>query len=294
MTERIERVGLLGWPVGHSISPAMHNAAFEALGLRWRYEPLPTSPDELMQRLGDLVEQGYRGFNVTVPHKRTVLDSPHITQIDPVAAEIGAVNTLAALPGGGLRASNTDWRGFADDLAAHEIQVRGAVCIVLGTGGSSKAVTYALRHGAAAEIVMVSRSPDGAKSTIGYHQLAEAIAGRERLIVVNCTPVGMNPDMNGSPWPDGLSFPKHAVLVDLVYNPRRTRLMGQALDAGAQAIGGLGMLVRQGALAFEAWTGVRPPIEVMAQVARRALGLERRGSAAYETRPAESRGNAFD
>jgi len=268
-----EKVGLIGWPVAHSVSPAMHNAAFAALGLDWRYDLLPIPPDDLTRRLGELLAEGYRGFNVTVPHKRAVLDMPHVAEVDPVAAEIGAANTLTLQPGGGLRAANTDWRGFADDLAANDIRVGGAFCLVLGTGGSSKAVAYALRHGGAAEVLLVSRQPDPAKAAIGYGQVADAIAGRESLLIVNCTPVGMHPAVDASPWPDGLSFPACASLVDLIYNPPRTRLMSQALGAGARAVGGLGMLVRQGALAFEAWTGIAPPIDVMEQAARRALGL---------------------
>lgn len=268
-----EKVGLLGWPVAHSVSPAMHNAAFAALGLDWQYDLLPVPPGDLVMQLGRLLDAGYRGFNVTVPHKHAVMSAPHIAEVDPVAREIGAVNTLGLHPEGGLSASNTDWRGFSADLAANAIRVEGSDCIVLGTGGSSRAVTFALRRGGARRVHRVSRAPDDSPDVLGYDELEAVIDDGDNLLIVNCTPLGMHPNIDASPWPEGLPFPGRATLVDLIYNPPRTRLMSLAEDAGARTLGGLGMLVRQGALAFETWTDIAPPIDVMARAAREALGL---------------------
>jgi shikimate dehydrogenase len=278
----VQRVGLLGWPVAHSVSPAMHNAAFDALGLCWRYDLLPAPPDELIALIDERLAEGYRGFNVTLPHKRAVLGAPQIAEIDRDVQDIGAANTLTVLPGGGLRASNTDWRALADDLAAQGVAVGGARCLVLGTGGSSEAAVYALQRQGAKEIVRVSRQPAGRAGVISYDQLRDRVIAHppspeEKLIVVNCTPVGMFPKRDESRWPDELAIPQPAICVDLIYNPPETRFIRQARAAGATAIGGLGMLVRQGALSFEMWTGVAPPLDVMRRAARRALGMAEEG-----------------
>lgn len=264
-----ERVGLIGWPVEHSVSPAIHNAAFAALGLDWRYEALPIHPGKLKKRVSELVQAGYRGFNVTVPHKQDVLRLPQIAEVESAVAELGAANTLSVLPGGRLRASNTDWQGFLADLQAHDVDVRGAHCLILGTGGSAAAVAYALRRLGAQSVRFASRQPDRASGSIAYSELAALEPPPD--LVVNCTPVGMWPEVDASPWPAVIPFPSQAILVDLIYNPPLTRLMAQAERGGARAIGGLGMLVRQGALSFEQWTGIAPPLDILEQAAHDAL-----------------------
>lgn len=270
-----ERVGLLGWPVEHSLSPAMHNAAFAALGLDWRYDLLPVPPDQLEGRIAELITDGYRGFNVTVPHKRAVLALPQIAERDTDVQASGAANTLIVLPDGGLRATNTDWRGFADDLAAHEIVVRNAPCLILGTGGAAQAVAYALRRAGAGAIWFASRKTDADQSVIPYADLGRFVRERDAssALIVNCTPVGLYPDTDTSPWPEGVPFPSGATLYDLIYNPPITHLRRDAADAGVRTIGGLGMLVRQAALSFEYWTGIRPPLDVMEQAARDTLRM---------------------
>lgn len=267
-----ERVGLLGWPVEHSVSPAMHNAAFRALGLDWQYDLLPVPPSKLEAEIGRLVqEEGYHGFNVTVPHKQAAFRLRRVTQITPAARDIGAANTLIAQANGRLKADNTDWAGISQDFMQHQVRVREATCLVLGTGGSARAVMYALRQLGAGNIHVVSRRPDG-PGEIGYGDLADYASGAN--LIVNCTPVGMSPDVDRSPWPETTPFPADAVLYDLIYNPPVTCLMEQASAAGARVIGGLGMLVWQGALAFEQWTGITPPVDVMTEAARAALGIK--------------------
>jgi len=296
-----ERVGLLGWPVEHSVSAAMHNAAFAALGLGWQYDLLPVRPGELEARVAELIAAGYRGFNVTVPHKQAVRSLPQIGEIDEAVEAIGAANTLIVRPDGTLRAANTDWSGLAADLRAHGVPVEGRHALILGTGGSAQAAAYALQRLGVASVTLVSRSLSGRKGVIGYEALREmtkpprtdpprvnfaAPGAHQTDIIINCTPVGMWPDVDRSPWPEGVPFPAGAILYDLIYNPPVTRLMAEARQAGARAIGGLGMLVRQGADAFEQWTGVPAPIEVMYEAAQGKLASLARevGGAGYSLR----------
>ncbi len=269
-----ERVGLLGWPVTHSVSPAMHNAAFRALGLDWRYDLLPVPSDRFAGEVTRLLAAGYRGFNVTIPHKGAALALPQVNTVTAAARAIGAVNTLVVQPDGSLHADNTDWQGFADDVRAHGVTVAGANCLVLGTGGSARAVVYALTHLGAARIALISRAGADGRALAGW-----PVAGYSDLmalapaadLIVNCTPAGMFPRVDESPWPEGVPFPPRAVLYDLIYNPPVTRLMRQAEEAGTRALGGLGMLVRQGALSFAQWVGIAPPLAIMAEAAQAAL-----------------------
>lgn len=264
----INRVGLIGWPVGHSISPAMHNAAFGARGLNWTYTAHAVPPDSLENEVRRLFEQeGYRGLNVTVPHKQAVLALA--TEISLEAQAIGAANTLIVLPDGGLRADNTDWQGFTNDLKMMKVTVEGAACLILGTGGSARGIAYALEHSGAASITFVSRDPAGKPGVIRYDDLPDLAPGAG--LIVNCTPLGMSPGVDASPWPAGVPFPPGAVLYDLIYNPTVTRLMSQARAAGARIVGGLGMLVWQGAYSFERWTHQPPPVDIMFAAAKRAL-----------------------
>ena len=265
-----ERVGLLGWPVEHSVSAAMHNAAFASLGLDWRYELLPVSPEKLGEGVRRWLDEGYRGFNVTIPHKQAVLDLPLIATVSPAAQAIGAANTLISTDDGTLVAENTDWQGFLRDLFAHEVDPADQFCLLLGTGGSSRAVAYALNKRGAGRVLAVSRQPDEQRGMIGYDALAHYAPQAD--LIVNCTPVGMHPDVDASPWPEDVAFPSDAVLVDLIYNPLETALMRQAKAAGARAFNGLGMLVWQGALAFDLWTEQLPSVEVMTGAAHVAMG----------------------
>lgn len=269
-SEPAHRVGLLGWPLGHSVSPAMHNAAFAAVGLDdWRYEALPVPPDNLHEFMTNRIADGFQGFNVTIPHKQAVLDHPLIGAISPAVQAIGAANTLIAQPNGTFAAENTDWLGFASDLDAKGIAVEGQTCLILGTGGSACAVSQALWQKGAARVTMVSRRPDRHPGAAGYDALSWLAPSAG--LIVNCTPLGMTPDLNSTPWPPDVPFPPGVPLYDLVYNPPVTRLMTQAQAAGSPAWNGLGMLARQAALAFELWTGVPAPLAVMEDAAAHLL-----------------------
>jgi shikimate dehydrogenase len=275
-------VGLIGWPVGHSVSPAMHNAAFAALGLDWCYVPLPVPiepADRIREAVAGLRALGLRGANVTVPHKQNVM--PHLDRLSPAAQAMGAVNTIRVEPDGALLGDNTDAPGFVADLREHGVDPAGKAALVLGAGGSARAVVYGLAHAGATRIAIANRTVERAQTLaaamqplfpacpITAHDLPAAVAalaGQSRLIV-NTTSLGMTPNVDTSPWDQDVSFIPGQVVYDLVYNPPQTRLLQKAAADGAQAIGGLGMLIWQGAIAFELWTGQTPPVEVMRQAA---------------------------
>lgn len=269
--------GLIGWPVGHSKSPAMHNAAFRAAGVDGYYALLTVRPDRVGEAVAGLRALGFRGANVTVPHKQAVM--PFLDVLTPEARAIGAVNTIIVEEDGTLVGTNTDAMGFWQDLQALGApldDLTASATLVLGAGGSARAVAYALathdipvrilaRRPEQAQLLVASLSPylpDAGLLTSHPWPELRTLAATARLIV-NCTPVGMFPNIDASPWPDNLPFRPEQIVYDLVYNPRQTRLMAQAAAAGARAWNGLGMLVRQGALAWELWTGHPAPVAAM-------------------------------
>jgi shikimate dehydrogenase len=284
MTEKPgNRVGLIGWPVEHSVSPSMHNAAFRELGLDWEYRLLSTPPGKVQARLGALEGDGYRGANVTVPHKFAVM--PYLHSVAQSAQAMGAVNTIVVQEGH-LRGANTDGDGFLAALREAGFEPSGRQALVLGAGGSARAVVYSLAQ-AGCPVTIYNRSAERAAALVQY--LTDAGVGQplsavesahlEDLdfsrfgLLVNATPLGMYPEIHASPWPDGLPLPSHWTVFDLVYNPEQTSLMIEARAAGAKAIGGLAMLVHQGAKAFELWTGQEAPVDVMRAAAEQALRL---------------------
>jgi shikimate dehydrogenase len=268
--------GLIGWPVEHSLSPAMHNAVAEALRLDFAYVPLPVAPEEVGTAVAGLAALGFLGANVTVPYKEAVL--PYLDRLDAAAQAIGAVNTIVVADRL-LTGYNTDWIGFVEDLAALGVNVAGEECLVLGAGGSARAVVYALGQ-AGAHVRLFARRLEQAQALAGAlqvaapcHNLADLETGvdpwqREPVLVVNTTPLGMVPHVDNSPWPDARPLPARAFVYDLVYNPAETKLMRQAQAAGGRAANGLGTLVRQGAHAFRLWTGHDPDLGVMWQALR--------------------------
>jgi shikimate dehydrogenase len=271
-------VGLIGWPVGHSVSPPMHNAAFAALGLDWCYVPLPV-PLEPATRIGDAVRGlralGLRGANVTVPHKQAVM--PYLDQLTPAAQAIGAVNTIRIEADGQLLGDNTDAPGFVADLRDHGVDPTGQRVLVLGAGGSARAVVYGLAAAGSRAITICNRTWAKANSLATEMQalfpacpmlvtdFSEPLAAlsADADLIVNSTSLGMTPHVDGLPWATDVAFRPSQTVYDLIYNPPQTRLLQKASADGAQAIGGLGMLIWQGAIAFEIWTGSAAPVDVM-------------------------------
>lgn len=280
ITGKSNIVGLIGWPTGHSVSPRMHNAAFAALELDWCYVPLPVNT-EPRERIGEAVQGvralGLRGANVTVPHKQAVM--PHLDALTDAASVIGAVNTIIVQADGSLLGDNTDAPGFIADLHNHGVDTQGQRVLVLGAGGSARAVVYGLATAGATTIIIANRTLARATDLVADLQaqvpdcpliacalpndLAKVAATSD--LIVNCTSLGMSPNITTTPWLADLPFRTDQAVYDLVYNPRDTRLLAQAAQEGAQALGGIGMLVWQGAIAFERWTGIMPPVDVMRQ-----------------------------
>jgi shikimate dehydrogenase len=269
-------VGLMAWPIGHTLSPAMHNAAFDALGLNWRYVPLPVHPTWVEAAVRGLVALGFQGCNVTVPHKQAVI--PRLDTIAPDAAKFGAVNTIIVKRNkdgtATIKGDNTDYQGFVGSLRSAGFEPEGKKVVVVGAGGGARAVVFGLLRAGAEEVLVSDLVPDQVQALVTSLEdarLREMPATTKALVesaraadlLVNATPVGMTPKVDTSIWPDDVPVPSHLTVFDLVYNPLETRLLKQVSGARARAIAGLDMLVRQGALSFEMWTGIEPPIDVM-------------------------------
>jgi len=254
----MRRLGVLGWPVAHSRSPAMHNAALAALGLHdWHYQRLPVPPEVFDPTVRGLPELGFVGANVTIPHKQAALALAD-TATDEAAA-IGAANTLT-FAGGAVHAANTDAPGL---LAALPASPAGQVALVLGAGGSARAAAYALRTAGARRVAVWNRTPDRARALAEDLGVDVAIAPIAADLLVNCTSVGLaDGGFKELPLPaDGLG--EYATVVDLVYRDGGTELAAQARHRGCTVVDGLEILVRQGALSLSAWTGREAPLETM-------------------------------
>jgi len=269
-------LGLIGFPLGHSLSPKLHNAALCHCDLQGKYSLFPIEPDDMQSRVcsGEIT-----GLNVTIPHKQNVI--PLLDELTETAGAIGAVNTIY-LRNKKLIGDNTDAPGFLADLKkflaespspvlGDGIGVREKKALVLGAGGSARAVVYALLKDGW-NVILAARRFEQAQQLVDLfanHQLQSAdftlsnIELSDITLIVNTTPVGMSPNTDQSPWPENLPFPQDAVIYDLVYNPYQTKLVKEAHAQGLRAITGRGMLIEQAALAFELWTGEQVPDEIM-------------------------------
>ncbi len=284
ITGKTKVCGIIGDPIEHSMSPVMHNAAFEALGLDYAYLPFRVRQEELPGAVAGIRALNVVGLNVTIPHKVAVI--PLLDKLDPLAEKMGAVNTITN-EGGLLTGYNTDAPGFMQALRSKGVDLEGKNILVLGAGGASKGISFILAE-AGASLVILNRTLIRAEELASqiaqyYHRKPEArTLSEENLaggldgadVLVNTTSVGMVPDVNQTPVPARLLNP-NLVVCDIVYNPLETRLLREARAAGARTIDGLDMLVWQGALAFEKWTDQKAPFEIMKQAAVKALGYEK-------------------
>jgi len=271
---RTKLCGIIGDPVEHTFSPAMHNAAFDKMSLDYWYVPFRVKKEDLARAIEGVRALNIRGLNVTIPHKVTVMQ--FLDKLDPLAEKIGAVNTIVN-DDGVLTGYNTDGSGFLQALLERGIEPRGKNVVVLGAGGASRAISFVLAE-QGAHLVILNRLlefdwavelADRLLMTFGgkvkaLELVGENLAGalKEADILVNATSVGMSPNCDETLVTSDL-LKSSLTVFDVVYNPVRTRLLIEAEKAGAQTITGVDMLVWQGALAFEKWTGVKAPVELM-------------------------------
>jgi shikimate dehydrogenase len=261
---------LLGQPVAHSLSPALHNAAFGALGIDAHYEARLVAPDDLASAVAALRAPDCLGANVTAPHKRAVMD--HLDDVSAEARALGAVNTIVNRAGT-LFGSNTDAAGLARWMRLAGIDPMGKPALVLGAGGAARATVWALADLGATSILVLNRTVERAQDVVTSFQhrlprtdlmwgnLADAAepARKPWAVVVNATSLG---HYGAAPQVHPDCYSPDSVAIELAYNPPETAFMLAARLAGARAENGLGMLLHQAALAFERWTGQAPPVAV--------------------------------
>ena len=276
INEDTEIYGVIGCPVGHSMSPAIHNAAFEATGINGVYVPLLIEPggENFNEFLDGVLQRpwlDWRGLSVTIPHKHNALDFVGSENCDPLAVRIGAVNTITISPEGSLRGDNTDYAAAIDALCdkmgiARE-DLAGREVAVLGAGGAGRAIVAALTH-YKARTTIYNRTVSRGETLAGEFGAAacglDAMAAMQAEIVINCTPIGMHPNVDASPL-EQIPEPVKVVF-DTIYNPIRTSLLTAAEDAGRLTVTGLDMFVSQAAAQFEMWTKQPAPRDVMRQV----------------------------
>jgi len=282
ITGKTKICALIGDPVEHTMSPAMHNAAFKKLGLDYAYIPFRVKSAELGQAVAGLRALNVRGFNVTIPHKVSVI--PFLDELDLSVKKIGAVNTVVN-DGGRLKGYNTDGEGFLRALIDKNVKPEGKEVVILGAGGAARAISYNLaEQGAHLTILNRKQELDWAeniarliKKGLGQGVKVGELTPRalspaleKAHILVNATSVGMSPDSDKTPVPAEL-LKRSLIVFDIVYNPIETRLLKEAKVAGAKVISGVDMLAWQGALAFEKWTDRPAPLSLMRREAIKIL-----------------------
>ena len=274
MTKTI-RLGIFGWPVEHSKSPAMHESAARALGIPLVYEKFPVAPEDLESAVREKHEAGIDGYNLTVPHKQAVI--PLLDRTSEEAQAIGAVNTVVRTDVGYI-GHNTDARGFVRSLEEGGLQLDGLRVSIVGAGGAARAGIVGLANAGASSIAVVARRPEQAEAlveslsphvdaSLRAHALVDArepFAESDLLVQATSATLGSNPEAGvfAASLPID-ALPGTAAVVDMVYQPLRTAVLERAEARGLHTIDGLGMLLHQGAIAFEMWTGKAPPLDVM-------------------------------
>ncbi len=277
---------LLGDPVSHSVSPAMQSAALTAKNLDGIYLPIQVGSSDLRSAVRGLAALGFRGANITLPHKETIL--PMLDAISDDARTLGAVNTIVidrdSAGVSRIVGHNTDHLGvvYALEKAGHSI--RGSQAIVIGAGGAARAAVFGLIRSQADEIVILARRADqgarivralgsaGTRLRVRRFDTENLIRESERAtLLIHATPIGMRPKTNDSVWPDLRPIPPHLTVFDVVYTPTQTKLVLQAKASGVPIVSGLEMLIRQAAQSFLLWTDREAPVGAMRDAAHRAL-----------------------
>lgn len=276
-------LGVMGWPIAHSMSPAMHNAALAKLQADYVYLPLPVPPDQLQTALAGLAAIGMRGFSVTIPHKQAIM--PYLTEISDLAQAIGAVNTVWRTAAG-WSGTNTDVYGFVSPLKALDRDWSQTRALVLGNGGAARAVVAGCAQLGMANVQVVGRDSEKlAAFQASWADSPIAVSLQSHLwstlpdllptadLIVNTTPIGMSPHIHASPLDTAAldQIQPGTIVYDLIYSPSPTQLLQQASQRGAIAIDGMEMLVQQGAAAFQIWLEQPAPVEVMRQALKQKL-----------------------
>lgn len=273
--------GVFGDPVGHSLSPAMHNAAFSALGMDCIYHAFRVTPEKLEKAILGAGAMGFGGLNLTVPLKEKALKFDFIKP-DPLAERIGAVNTIVFRESGEIQGYNTDGLGARQALLDSAVEVMGSKIIVAGAGGAARAIAFQFAADGA-EITVVNRTEERAvelakeisSATLPGKIIGSGLSGLKELlldadVLINTTTLGMHPNTDLA-IATAEELHSNLTVFDIVYNPLETRLLREAKAAGARTISGVLMLVYQGAEAFRLWTGVEPPVELMKKTVLEAL-----------------------
>ncbi|MBM7622727.1 shikimate dehydrogenase [Sporohalobacter salinus] len=273
-----ELVGLFGYPVEHSLSPVMHNAAFSKLDLDYLYLPFEVDPDNLKAAVEGIKGLGLQGVNLTIPHKKAVI--PYLDEVSREAELIGAVNTIKN-ESGKLVGYNTDGRGFVRSLAEENFELHNKNALIIGAGGAARAIAFQFGLEGVHELYITNRTLEKAKNLVcdieeklelkNVQALSFKTKNLKEIIteidlLVDTTPVGMYPNFEVEPVIDPSLIHQNMVVSDLVYNPVKTSLLRTANKKGAKIVSGLGMLVHQGAIAFELWTEKKAPIKLMSEV----------------------------
>ena len=269
------RLGIFGWPVAHSKSPQMHESAASALGIELRYERFEVAPDDLADAVERKHEAGIDGYNLTVPHKEAIMAL--IDEVAPAARAIGAVNTVVRVDGRYI-GHNTDAPGLVRSLEEAGVQVGDARVVVVGAGGAARAAVVGLANAGASEVTVLSRRPEQGEAlvrSLGAHvecaldaaPLSEASWSFETAtLLVQATSATLESNPGAVAFAAALpidALPAEAAVVDMVYKPLKTSVLARAEERGLSIVDGLGMLLHQGAIAFEMWTGFEPPLDVM-------------------------------
>lgn len=277
-----KNLGVMGWPIAHSLSPVLQNAAIEEAGLDYVYISLPVPPEKLKEAVAGLRAMQFTGWNVTIPHKQAIM--AELDAIDEDARIIGAVNTVVNRDGH-LTGYNTDCIGFMQPLAQQGFLPKGKEATILGAGGAARAVIWGLLR------AKVKRITLGVRNSAKAARLAEEFAAYGEIqvlhwedsafaehlavtdLLVNTTPLGMYPHVEGMPPVDWTKLKKDALVYDIIYTPERTRFLSEAQAHGHAIINGEGMLAGQGAAAFTLWTGVASDLALMKRALREELDL---------------------
>ncbi len=281
ITGRTQNLGVIGWPIAHSLSPVMQNAAIKQAGLDYNYTALPVAPENLPAAVAGLKAVHYRGWNVTIPHKAAIM--PLLDEVDEAARIIGAVNTVLN-DNGRLVGYNTDYLGFMGALNSRGIELSGKTAVLLGAGGAARAVVWGLLQAGTAEVVLAVRNPAKAQPLVEdfspygrvtvCHWAEDLFTEQLRKcsLLVNTTPLGMTPQVEACPPVVWEALNPKAFVYDIIYTPAQTRFLREARQHGHEAVNGEEMLAGQGAAALELWTGCQPDLDCMQKALHQALG----------------------